>query len=281
VNRLPDFFPTKIHLRRFMNKYHSDKTFQKAFHALEYGTAQIDEYIARYLKPGDENFVVIQILGDEGSRKSGVGQYLASKYQRIKAAEDFSAEQIAMHWPEFPPLIPLSKPGWFALLDEQTRTHGTGSNRIRDDILNMKETLRQAEVSMIFISPTEKIFSVEDVHLTIEIVGYDGKYVLCFYKARSEIYLGSFVLTLEWNNPVWLDYMARQKRKYVEDAKNLNFKKSDYEAVALEVMANPKFQACTKVRERKLVLEELRPNLTIEEKKLIITKIGMIEAGNA
>lgn len=278
---MPDFFPTRIHLRRFLNKYHSDDTFKQAFHALEWGTGQIDEYVARYLKPGDENFVVIQILGDEGSRKSGVGQFLAQKYQRIKSADEFTAGQIAMHWAEFPELVRTGRPGWFALLDEQTIVHGTGSNRIRDDILNMKETLRQAEVSMIFISPTEKIFTEEDVHLTIEIVGYDGKYVLCFYKARSRIYLGSFVLTLEWNNPVWLDYMARQKRQFVLAAQNLEFKKTDYDALAEEVMLDPRFLACTLRRERKLVLEELRPNLTIEEKRLLLTKIDMKEKGNA
>lgn len=237
---------------------------------VEIGCGTLDEYAARKLQQKQDDFLTMQILGEQGSGKSGVGQFFAIRYADIP----FTADRISLHYDGFLELVASSLRGHFSILDEQTKTFGTGSNRLRGDIINIIETLRQHGASIILISPTEKMVSEHDVHITIEVLGMDNESVLLGWKRKSERFIGVFIIELHWNNAVWLEYM-KLKRRYVQDAKELKFAKNDYEKLAEKVMEHPDLKYCKTMKDYILILEKEMPNLTVDEKKLVVAQVKL------
>lgn len=266
------FFTTEIERLRIAEKIIDNPELLKLLCDVQEGLSVIDEYARKKLTEKQDDFLTIQVTGEQGSGKSGLAQKLASKY----ATRTFTAERITLHYDNFLELVRSSKQGDFTILDEQTKTHGIGSQRLKDDIINIIETLRFAGASIIIVSPTEKMVGVEDVHLTIEVLGLDPPYILVAYKSRSDRFLGVLKIELDWANQLWVDYQEG-KKAYVKDAQNLEFRKQDYEKLAERVLVHPDAVYCTKQREYLLLMEKIIPNLTTEEKKLVITQIKLNE----
>jgi hypothetical protein len=125
-----------------------------------------------------------------------------------------------------------------------------------------------------FIAPTEKTLHPADVHLTIEVLGREGHNCLCAYKCRGERYLGSFIIALNWKDDLWLAY-EEKKISYLAQAKNRQFFKNDYESLAADIRNHPDAPLCTKRKHWALLLEKTHPNLTIEEKRLVLAELEM------
>ena len=264
------FFTTTVERRWIEQKIINNPSLLKALERIKNDLSELDEYAHKQLQQRTDDFLTMQILGAQGSGKSGVGQVLAVRWAKVP----FVVENINLHYSGFFENIGRLLNGEFAILDEQTKTYGVGSMRLRGDMVNIIETLRQNGGSIILISPTEKMINTTDVHLEIEVLSRDGKQVLCAWKARSSEYLGAFVLTLDWESPLWVEYMSR-KREYVNDARTRKFAKNDYEQLADEVRAHPEYAQAVKKKEKELILEKTLPNLTIEEKKLVLAQMSM------
>lgn len=233
----------------------------------------IDEFAHKQLEQKDDDFLTIQIIGVQGCGKSGVGQVLGARY--VKEGREFTVKFISLHYDEFLTIVEDLENGEFSILDEQTKIHGTGSQRLKDDIINIIETLRQNGGSIIIISPTEKMVSTTDVHLEIHVLARDKDRVLCAWRARSNAFLGSFIIKLNWMDDLWMAYMEK-KREYVQAAKKQQFHKTDFEKIALEVLAHEDAAFATKTKELALILEKTHPNLTVEEKKLVLAQITLL-----
>lgn len=265
------FFDTVVSRRAFAAKLRAEPSLLPALQRCREGWGELKEFIDKQLEKSEDNFVTIQIRGPQGCGKSGVAQEIAE--ESTKHPTPFWVDKITLHYDKFFPIVAALEKGEFAILDEQTKIFGTGSGRIGADIVNMMETLRQSGGSMIIVSPTEKMVSIADVHLDIEVLARDGARVLCAWKARKEEFLGAFIITLKWNSPLWTAYMAELKRVYVVDAKEQRFYKNDYEAVAEKVAAHPEAARCSKASHWKLLMEKVIPNMTTDEKKLVLAQI--------
>jgi hypothetical protein len=267
------FFVTVVERKAFADKLRRDPSLVAALSRVTEGWGELREYIDKQMDQREDNFVTIQIRGPQGCGKSGVGQEIAETCTRAEAP--FSVNKITLHYDLFFSIVAALRRGEFGVLDEQTKLHGTGSTRIGDDIINIIETLRQSGGSIIVISPSEKMVSVADVHLDIEVLARDGARVLCAWRSRSDTVLGCCVFTLKWNSPLWLSYMAEKKRAYVTDAKELKFYKNDYERLAEKVMTHPDAAGCSKASHWRLVMEKAIPNMTIDEKRLVLAQIQL------
>lgn len=266
------FFTTKVEILALKERLRENPELFIHLQNIHPDETVIDEYADKKLNQKTDDFLTIQILGEQGSGKSGVGQFFASKYAKVK----FTADRISLQYEGFLDLVSTSKRGEFTILDEQTKSFGTGSNRLRGDIINIIETLRQHGASMILISPTEKMIGEKDVHFSMEVLARDGARVLMAWKSRSERFLGCFIVTLEWNNQLWQEYMTI-KRSYVDQAKQMKFVKNDYEKLALKIMEHEDYPHAKTARELTLILEKEVPNMTTEEKKLIIAQIKLFQ----
>lgn len=274
------FFPTQIDRERLMERLKRDPTIKFILGDIAPDCSKLDEYARKQLLTNLEDFIVFQILGDPGVGKSGVLQFFAERWQQMKTGHGFDPERIgesiAMHYGEFIDIFTEGKPGEFKILDEQARLHGVGSRRIGDDIINLRETCRKNQVSFGVASPTEKMLHVDDVHLTIEVLARDGTRCLCIYKSYEDIFLGAFIVTLEWANPTWNAYCVL-KDAYIGDAKQLKFRKTNYEEMAEKVRALPDYVKGMKKSVVALLLEKNWPNMTTQEKALILTQVKLDE----
>lgn len=266
------FFTTEVERRMLKQKIIDNPSLAVALANLKPDPRDIDEFAHKQLEQKDDDFLTMQVIGVQGCGKSGVGQVFAMKY----AKKTFSVDDINLHYEGFINTIETLENGEFSILDEQTKIHGTGSQRLRDDIVNIIETLRQNGGSIIIISPTEKMVSTSDVHLEIHVLGRDHDRVLCAWRARTNAFLGSFIVKLNWNDELWQAYMEK-KRAYVQDAKKQQFHKTDFERIALEVMEHEDAAYATKAKEFALILEKTHPNLTVEEKKLVLAQLSLLK----
>lgn len=269
---MPCFFTTAVEKRVIAQKIKDNPSLLTALKKLKPDLSELDEYAKKKLEQKTDDFLTVQILGEQGSGKSGVGQKLATRWAKIP----FTVDYINLQYAGFFASIETLENGQFSILDEQTVTFGTGAMRLKGDLVNIIETLRQNGGSIIIISPTAKIINTSDVHLEIEVLGRDKQYVLCAWKARSDKYLGSFVLELDWYNDLWLDYM-KKKREYVKQAKSLNFAKNDYEELANKIISHPDYSPDLKKIQKSLIAEKVIPNMTIEEKKLVLAQVAILE----
>ena len=276
VGRSLAFFTTSVEKKMLMQKIRDNPSLGIALSRLQPDEREIDEFAEKQLTQKDDDFLTIQIIGVQGCGKSGVGQVFAVKY----AKNEFTVENISLQYDEFMTIVETLENGHFSILDEQTRLHGTGSRRLGDDIVNIIETLRQNGGSIIIISPTEKMVSTSDVHLEIHVLGRDEDRVLCAWRARSKAFLGSFIIKLNWNDKLWMDYMEK-KRDYVQAAKKQQFFKTDFEKIAHEVLQHEDAPFATKIKELALILEKTHPNLTVEEKKLVLAQITLMRKKEA
>lgn len=269
------FFTTTVERRWLVQKIMDNPELYKLLLNVEPDTRHLDEYAHKQLTQKEDDFLTIQIIGPQGSGKSGVGQWCAERWSTIP----FQASRISLHYDYFLELIESSTKGSFSILDEQTKIYGVGSNRLKGDIINIIETLRFNGGSIIVISPSEKMLSEQDVHLSIEVLGRDGNICLVAWKARSRAFMGVCKIALSWNNPIWKEYQESKKR-YVTDAKARKFHKNDYEGLAAKIKQHKDYHTGMRKYELLLLLEKEVPNLTTEEKKLLVAqiKIGALHA---
>lgn len=265
------FFTTSVERKMLMQKIRENPSLGTALAKLHPDTREIDEFAHKQLEQKDDDFLTIQLIGVQGCGKSGVGQVLAVKYAKVP----FTVDNISLHYDGFMTTIETLENGEFSILDEQTKLHGTGSRRLGDDIINIIETLRQNGGSIIIISPTEKMVSTTDVHLEIHVLGRDHERVLCAWRARTNAFLGSFIIKLNWMDDLWKEYMEK-KREYVQEAKKQQFHKTDFEKIAHEVLEHEDAAYATKAKELALILEKIYPNLTVEEKKLCLAQVTLL-----
>lgn len=233
-------------------------------------TELVNEDISQRLIGDIKNWVLIQITGETGSMKSSVGVALAKN----KLDNNMVSKNITQQYTEFERLLANSKPNQCFILDELVFQRGIGSTRMKENILNLVETLRKRQNSMIFITPTEKFITDDNVTFTLEPIGFceETKTVRCL--VRKNIYLGFCYVKLLWDEPLWKEY-EKDKDAFMEQSSKQNYQKMDYEYLACKLLMEMPSEYQGKKKRIRLYLEKKAPNMTGNETELLMEQISM------
>lgn len=220
----------------------------------------------------EKNWVVIQVNGETGSKKSSI--LLA--IMKTLVDPNMTAEQITQEYNKFIELIHNSKPKQAFILDEQVFQRGTGSKRITEELINLVETLRKRQNSMGFATPTEKFVTDENVTFTLEPCGFDkkNKVVRCLVRKRHK-YIGFYYQKLLWNKKIWKEY-EKGKDEFIEKTKSQTYTKIEYEKLAKEIIKENNEETLKNNKRIKLAIEKQGRNLTTEERDLLVEQIKIL-----
>lgn len=265
-----ELYPLQREILRERLKYELDlrKVFRKNIDLTTVIKKDIEE---RLRTKNRKNWVLIQINGETGSMKSSVA--LAIMKQLID--HDFTAESISQEYNRFLEMLRNSNPGQGFILDEMVFQHGTGSVRLKDDIVNLAETLRKRMNSMIFVTPTEKFLKDENVTFTLEPCGFDeeNKTVRCL--VRKGRYLGFFYVPLLWKHPIWKDY-EKGKDDFIERSSQGDYAKLQYETIARKLLSEMPEEYMKNAKRMRLYVEKNNPNLTTKEAELLLEQMKIV-----
>jgi len=241
---------------------------------IDYTSILKKEYEERLHDDDRKNWLLIQITGETGSMKSSVAQSEA-----MKIDPEFAAKNYAWQYQEFQDKLQKSQPKQTFILDEMVFQRGIGSTRIKEGIINLVETLRKRQNSMIFCTPTEKFIDDDNVTFTLEPMGFDkeNKVVRCLVKKHR--YLGFYYVKLHWFHPIWNEYEL-MKDKFIEISSKQEYHKVDYEQLAAKLLAKMPNEYLGKKKRLILFVEKKAPNMTVQERDLLIEQMSMyIEEG--
>lgn len=246
-----------------------------------------------------DNFITILIKGEQGTLKTSTLLELL-----MEADPGFSADNVCFLYDEFNNKLKNSKPGMAFELDEEVWQHGTGSMRIVNDTQSLIETLRKRQNSMGIACTTDKYFPEEIFTFYMETID-TAMLGNCQCQALHEIrnceyccakdhiikevyvrlgvikrnhFIGLYIRKINWDNPLWKEYCDK-KDLFLEQAKNMEFNKMNYEKTALELLKLPESSLYVKKSQIKLLIEKNKPNLTREERDMLAEQIRIIRNG--
>jgi len=288
------FYKDKLELRLLKTKTRKERSLKRLFKRKLIINQEIDDSIYRRLHGVIENFVTILLLGEQGSIKSSVGLCLCEKTDQ----KGFTAKRVAFLYEEFKQILNKLQIGESSQLDELVFQHGVGSQRIIEEIQTIIETVRRNQTCMVIISPEEKYFPEEIFTFVMETIDccllgtctadqepheirscdtpdkehhMEKAYVRLAIKKRGE-YIGFYIQEIKWNNKIWKEYDKR-KTAFLKLVKSQDFKKLDYEKEANRILEIKDIDDYKTNKQLKLLLEKKIPNLTVEEKNLLIEQI--------
>ena len=220
-----------------------------------------------------KNWVLVQVNGETGSMKSSVAIAIMKQIDPT-----LNSERISQEYNRFIDMIRKSDAGQGFILDELVFQHGTGSVRLKDDIVNISETLRKRMNSMAFVTPTEKFLKDENVTFTLEPCGFnkETKEVRCL--VRKGRYLGFYYIKLLWETDLWNEY-EKGKDEFIEKSSKGEYEKLGYEQLAKELLAKMPEEYLKSSKRMKLYVEKHSPNLTTKEADLLLEQMKMIVEG--
>lgn len=244
-----------------------------------------------------DNFLTILIRGEQGSMKTSTAlEFL------MMIDPSFSAENVCFLYDDFNNKLKNSVPKQAFELDEQVWQHGTGSMRIVNDTQSLIETLRKRQNSMVICCTTDKYFPEEVFGFFLETIDTCILGTCPFNMEHHEIrsceqfpakehhisevyvrlgvmkkghFVGLYIMPINWGNQLWRDYCLK-KDLFLEQAKNMEFNKMNYEKAAIELLKLPESHLYIKKSQIKLLIEKNKPNLTKEERDLLAEQIKMI-----
>ena len=296
------FYKNQFSKLLLRTKMDDNKSLKKIFRRNKIINEEIDEEINNRLKGVIENFVTILIRGEQGTFKSSVG---INKCEELDLT-GFKAKNIAFLYEDFKQKIHRSKPKQAFQLDEEVFVHGTGSQRIVEEIQNMIETLRKRQNSMVIISPSDKYFPEEVFTFVMETMDYcllgtceknnklhEVRDCEHYYQQDHEMkkayirlgvrkrdrYVGFYIQEIDWESKTWDDY-NKEKGKFLELSRKQDYKKLDYEKEAKKILERKDIKLYKSQKKLMLLIEETNPNLTIQEKQNLLAKIMVIKEKN-
>lgn len=236
-------------------------------------TPQINEEIYSRLHQNDRpNWVVIQILGATGGMKSSSGMEIINQF----IDKTFNVKRISMQFADFENNLANSKPKQAYMLDEQVFQRGTGSLRMKENFINLVETLRKRQNSLVVITPNEKIIGDEHCTFMLEPCGFNKKTKTLRMLVKKTHYLGFYYLKIRWNSELWDEY-EELKNDFLEITKSQQYKKFDYEKNAKKLIKTMPESHKGKIKRIKLHVEQNAPNITKEERDLLVEQIKILQ----
>jgi hypothetical protein len=223
---------------------------------------------------------VMFIFGYTGTMKSGVGIEIGRFVNH-----DFSAKNIAFTDTELLSIVEGIKEHEYVMRDECLEEFGYGSNRNRSFIQMQAETLRQHQTWFTYISPSLKLIGTE--HYVLHTIGHNKfkvddegnptEPVFVLLGAINPItnnYLGGVFVEIEWMNKVWIQYQNK-KNEFLQKVRERKFSKANFFEMAEKVLQHPKSQYAKTKYEWFVIIQEIYPDLTTEEVKMLYATIKL------
>jgi hypothetical protein len=263
------------------------QTYHNALNQMEYSIIESIEPLGlretRDLStPIWHNFILENGIVSHNSFKSGVNLELAGFMDR-----NFSADKIGFTDQEFLDKFKQYPQKAFIMRDEITSAgeYGIGSGRMQSFITINTETLRQNEVSIGTISPTEKPLGT--AHYILHCIGHnklmlddegmalEPVYVLVgVLNPPTHNYLGSMVIELDWMSKLWREYQLR-KKDFLFKVQNMNFAKQDMEQLANKCLTDPLARFAKTKHDWLVIIQRVHPSLTTEEMEMVYAMVKM------
>lgn len=255
---------------------------------------KIDYEINKRIHGLIENFVTILIKGEQGTFKSSVALCFCKKTD-----EKFDINRVCFLYESFNEKLKQSLPKQSFELDEEVWQHGTGSMRIIHESQSLIETLRKRQNSMIIACTIDKYFPEEIFTFYMETIDLCMQGTCSKNQSEHEIrtcneaneqdhqithvyvrlgilkknhFIGLYIMPIVWNDDLWREY-RKVKDAFLEQAKNQEFSKLNYETVAKEILKQPEAILYTRINQIKLLIQKYKPNLTREECDLLCEQI--------
>lgn len=229
-----------------------------------------------------EQHIITNTFGETGSMKSGVniemGMFMDKK---------FCADKIGFTDQEFLDKFKKYTYKAFLMRDEVTTAgeFGIGSGRMQSFITIQTETLRQNQVSIGTISPTEKPLGT--AHYILHCIGHnkfniddegmatEPVYVLVgVMNPATHNYLGSVIFDINWMSKVWTDYQIK-KKEFLRKVQDQNFAKQDMEALAQSCLKDPLSKFAKTKHDWLIIIQRTHLSLTTEEMSMLYSMIKM------
>lgn len=285
------FYKNQLEKELLIAKLQRSPSLYKIFKKKKDLTKEIDEDIKSRFHKELQGFCAILITGSQNSIKSGMAQEIAMDNDAT-----FNAERIHFLYNSFRKALEKAKKGEWYILDENVFISGIGSTNIIQSIQTLIEVIRQAQISVILITPTRKylpehIFTHHFETIDRSLLGKcdkdktlhdirtctEPKHNHMEATIRSAIiregeYVGFYIKKISWNNKVWQDYQEK-KKEFLKQALAEDFEKLSYEETAKEIISNPKSKEYRTSKQLMLFLEQEYPNLTVGQKSLLVEAI--------
>lgn len=285
------FYKNDLEKEMLIQKLRTHPSLYNIFKKNKNLTKEVDEDIKSRFHKELQGFCAILITGIQNSNKSGLAQQIA-----IENDATFNAQRIFFLYNEFRTALEKAKKGEWYILDENVFLSGVGSNNIIESIQTFIEVIRQAQISVILITPTRKylpehIFThhIETIDRSLlgtcekkdfhDIRTCNNKHKNIELTVRSAIiregeYVGFYIKKIIWNTPIWQEYQ-KIKTEFLQKALKDDFKKMDYEQIAIDLMRDPEIEEYQNAKQLMIYLEKTNPNLTVQQKGFIIECIKM------
>ena len=236
-----------------------------------------------------EQHIITNTFGETGSLKSGINIEIATFMDK-----HFSAEKIGFTDQEFLDIVGGAPKKSFCMRDEVTSagTYGIGSSRVQSYLTIQTETLRQNQISIATISPTEKPLGT--AHYILHSIGcnkfqiddkgmaLDPVYVLVgVMNPATHNYLGSVIFEINWMSKIWKQYQVK-KAEFLKKVQDQNFAKADMEKLAQSCFKDQLAKFAKTKRDWLIIIQRCHPSLTTEEMQMLFAMIkmtGRIKAG--
>lgn len=272
---MSDYELYPIEKLELIKKIRSDIHLYEVFRKQTNLTPQINEEMKNRLTTTDRpNWVVVQILGATGGMKSSAGMEIITQF----IDPQFTVGRISMQFTDFEENIGKSEPRQAFMLDEQVFQRGTGSLRMKENFINLVETLRKRQNSLVVITPNEKMIGEEHCTFMLEPCGFNKITNTLRLLVKKRHYLGFYYLKIRWNSELWDEY-EEMKNDFLEITKSQQYKKFNYLKNAKKLIKTmpPEYEG--KIKRIKLHVEQNAPNITKEERDLLVEQIKILQEG--
>jgi len=265
---------------KVMDYLKTNPTSRKIFRT-DFGDAFREDLLRR--RDGQlEQHLISNTFGETGSMKSGINIELGCVMDK-----NFSAEKICFTDQEFLDVVSKAPRQSFVMRDEVTSAgeFGIGSGRMQAFITIQTETLRQSQISIGMISPTEK--QLGTAHYILHCIGHnkfrldkdgynlDPVYVLVgVMNPATHHYLGSVIFEIDWMSKIWKEYQ-KKKLDFLKSVKEMDFAKQDYHLLAEKCLQHPNSTYAKTKYDWLVIIQEIVPSMTTDEMMMLYSTIKM------
>ena len=260
------FQRTSLQILRVKEMVKQDPSFKRVF------TRNITESFFSDLSQrihGDKpDHFILYLWGQTGTFKSSVAQSIATQFYKT-----FSEENIVFDNRSILDIMPSLGNKSIVIRDESPKEFGMGTMRINSEVATYTETLRKAQISLIFIRPIFMDFPQAHFYLrTIEYRTDFSQVRVGIQDPTSQKYLGFVFVDIEKDNAIWLAYETK-KDAFLKSVLSSDNKGLDLEQHAEQVLKHEDFDPFLKKKEIRLIVYKLFKGMTTNEISMIESEV--------
>jgi hypothetical protein len=268
------FEHTELQKDRFKEWIQAEPSFRRVF--TRNITDKFNDELRHRIEGKRPDHVILMLYGETGTFKSSVAQEIA----RNQLDKHFNLDKIVFRNREIIDTIPTLTKKSCLIRDENPIEMGMGTGRIASEIDTYVETLRKAQISLIFIRPQRELLRTAHFYLRTIDVTLNGSAVRVGVQDPSSLrYLGGILVPIEQNNALWQAYEGK-KDAFIEGVMKNDGKGLPIDRLADKVIALPQYSSDLKIKELRLLVYKTFKGYTTSEVDMILTEVRMRQKTN-